>query len=525
MKAVICIFTEGNETKAAALTYENGKIKILKVASSDNPIYAQNPEVKNENEDKVKIVDEISIGDSDDISLEGIDSDINTTEESTENVNNVEVIAASLKEFKLKNFEFVAVAADPAMGYYVYDKPIIPKDKNNNAAIIDELLNVKGATLSGDLIDYVTFQDKHNYIAYLETEVPSVVFINKLAVRNKKRYYKISAIKSGEIALINLVLKTSKFFPEDYSLVIYTGKEYSRLLFLEGQNLIHIGATLDIGTKNLHTYDVYFSKILLEMENGNIPRLDNVVLCGDDSSENLLLSFYGTFPEANVVNLNLELFDSSLLNNDAIENLSSFSILLASGYEYFEETEKRLKGISILPKKIKENQKFFQFSWHSYAMLPLLFAATFYFTVKILTNYRTIADLNIEISQLEQMEKENENILNQIVPIEKRIAEFDKTTTLLDSAMAGTEIWNNELNKISQFVERRRNFWFTKLDGKSVNNIVINGITLSRLSVTKFVEQNNSAVLQNMIHEPIRDKAAYTFLINYSITQDTLRRK
>ncbi len=158
-------------------------------------------------------------------------------------------------------------------------------------------------------------------------------------------------------------------------------------------------------------------------------------------------------------------------------------------------------------------------------MLPLLFAATFYFTVKILTNYRTIADLNIEISRLEQMERENENILSQIVPIEQRIAEFDKTTALLDSAMSGTEIWNNELFNISQFIERKRNFWFNKFEGKSANSIVVNGITLSRLSVTKFVEQNSSAVLQNMIHEPIRDKAAYTFIINYSITQDTLRRK
>ncbi|HPN38400.1 MAG TPA: hypothetical protein PL041_08345 [Melioribacteraceae bacterium] len=525
MKAVICIFTEGNETKAAALTYENGKIKILKVASSDNPIYAQNPEVKNEDEDKVKIVDEMPASDTDDISLEGIDSDISTEEVNTDNANNVEVIAQSLKEFKLKNFEFIAVSVDPAMGYYVYDKPLLPKDKNFKSQIIDELLNVKGVSLSEDLFDHVTFTDKHNYIAYLEAEVPSISFINKLANKNRKRYYKISAIKSGEIALVNLVQKTAKFFPEDYSLIIYTGKEYSRLLFLEGQNLVHIGATLDIGTKNLHTYDVYFSKILLEMENGNIPRLDNVILCGDDSSENLLLSFYGTFPEANVINLNLDLFDSSLLNNDAIENLSSFSMVLAAGYEYFEEWEKRLKGISILPKKIKENQKFFQFSWHSYAMLPLLFAATFYFTVKILTNYRTIADLNIEISRLEQMERENENILSQIVPIEQRIAEFDKTTALLDSAMSGTEIWNNELFNISQFIERKRNFWFNKFEGKSANSIVVNGITLSRLSVTKFVEQNSSAVLQNMIHEPIRDKAAYTFIINYSITQDTLRRK
>jgi hypothetical protein len=31
--------------------------------------------------------------------------------------------------------------------------------------------------------------------------------------------------------------------------------------------------------------------------------LDNIIVCGEDDSENLILSFYGTFPEANVSRL------------------------------------------------------------------------------------------------------------------------------------------------------------------------------------------------------------------------------
>ncbi len=523
MKAVISVFTEGSETKAAVLTNENGKMKILKIVSSDNPEYAKNIEVKKENEDKVKIIDQMPLSDSDDISVEGLETDISAPEDA--GANSIEIIAAALREFKLSNFSFLPIACDPAIGYYLTDKLSLPKDKNFNNIVTTELLNIKGVNVSSDLFDYVQFGEKTNCIAYLETEVPSVTFIDNLAKKNKRRYYKIAGIKSAEIALVNYVKQTTKFFPEDYTLVIYTGKEFSRLLFLEGYNLVHIGATLDLGTKNLHTYDVYFSKILLEMENGNIPRLDNVVLCGDDNSENLLLSFYGTFPEANVINLEFGMFDTELLNEDAKENLSAFTFLLAAAYEYFEEQEKRLKGILILPKKIKENQKFFQFSWHSYAMLPLLFAATFYFTVKILTNFKTISELDVEIKKLKQIELENENIINQIAPLEKRIAEFDKTTALLDSAMKGTEIWNNEISNIAQFIERRRNFWFTKFDAKNTNNIVITGITLSRLPVTQFVEQNSNAILQNMLHEPIREKTAYTFIINYTINKDTLNKR
>ncbi|MFH0736382.1 MAG: hypothetical protein V1773_17695 [bacterium] len=518
MKAVICVYTEGNENKAAVLTHENDVIKILKVVSTANP-----PANFTSNDSPVQDGRVIIEDSGEDISFDGLETDSVKDDFVTSSVSNIEIIASSLKEFKLKNFDFIAVASEPAIEYHYYDREKIEDKKNIISNLIEDIRVTKNINIGSDSIDYIELSDKQYLSVYLDTEVPVVNFINSVANRNKKRFYKIAAIKSGEIALANLVSKSTKFFPEDYTLIIYTGKDYSQLIFLEGQKLVHIGATLDIGTKNLHTYDVYFSKILLEMENGGIPRLDNVVLCGEDNSENLLLSFYGTFPEANVTGLKFDLFDSTLLATDAIENLGAYSILLAAGFEYFEELENKGKGISILPRNIKENQKFFQFSWHSYVMLPILFAATFYFTFKILSNYKTTDELNYEYENLVKMEKENESITAQINPLYQRIAGFDKTQTLLDSAMTGTEIWNTEIEKISSFMERRRNFWFTKIESKDDQNIIINGITLSRPVITKFVDQNSTAVLQNVIHEPIREKTAYSFIINYTITKDTTR--
>ena len=122
------------------------------------------------------------------------------------------------------------------------------------------------------------------------------------------------------------VAKRKKFFPDDQSLIVYIGKEYSKLIFLQGRKLKHIGTTLDIGTTNLHTYDVYFSKILLEMENGGITSLDNIIVCGEDDSENLILSFYGTFPEANVSRLEFDDLDITQLDEDTKSKFSSYSV-------------------------------------------------------------------------------------------------------------------------------------------------------------------------------------------------------
>ncbi len=47
-----------------------------------------------------------------------------------------------------------------------------------------------------------------------------------------------------------------------------------------------------------------------------------------------------------------------------------------------------------------------------------------------------------------------------------KIANFDNTQAILDSATAGTEVWANMLTKVSDFMERRRNFWVSNLEGK-----------------------------------------------------------
>src|SRR5690606_29890359 len=190
-----------------------------------------------------------------------------------------------------------------------------------------------------------------------------------------------------------------KFFPDDQSLIVYIGKEYSKLIFLHGRKVKHIGSTLDIGTLNLHTYDVYFSKILLEMENGGISALDNIIVCGEDDSENLILSFYGTFPEANVSRLEFDDLDLSVLDDETRQKFSSYSVPLAVATEYFDEQTKETRGINILPKYIREEQKFFQFSWHSFIVLPFLFIAAFLITLKALQNSKEIEALDQEITE------------------------------------------------------------------------------------------------------------------------------
>jgi len=514
MKHVVCIYLEGLELKLAVLGREKNQIFLYKTLSVNSKGL--------KSVDSTESIGNFSIDsmEMDEISFDSLDGMSEIQEEKKTDTSEVSIIAAKLVEFNLSKASFIPVVTEPNVTFHIYEG-LIEKDKKKNInKIILEIQNVKGILLTKDQLDYISLDEKTHLCVFTDINVNTANIVNSLASYNGKRYYKIQSIKSAEISLAIFVSKTTKFFPEDYSLIIYIGKEFSKLIFLEGQKLKHIGATLDIGTSNLHTYDVYFSKILLEMENGGIPRLDNVVICGDDRSENLVLSFYGTFPEANVSELQFESFDVTSLTEDEQKEISSYTVPISAAYEYFAEEDKELKGINILPKYIVDNQKFLQFGWHSFAVFPLLFIVTFYFTFLLLSNSQEIKELDKTIYSLEQMSIQNQNILDEMGPLSERISSFSNTQTILDSAMSGTEVWGRTIEKISNFVERRRNFWVSHLETKDGNTVLIKGYSLSLNVLTEFAEYSNSSILQNILYEPLREKNAFAYTLNFKIEKN-----
>ena len=88
-------------------------------------------------------------------------------------------------------------------------------------------------------------------------------------------------------------------------------------------------------------------------------------------------------------------------------------------------------------------------------------------------------------------------------------------SAILDSATSGTEIWGYALERVSSFMERRRNFWISHMDSKSDLNVTIRGFSLSRSVLTEFSEYSNSSILKNILYEPLREKNAFAYVINF----------
>lgn len=503
MKTLVCLYCEGNDTKVAVVEKDKTSIKVRKTVALDvlQPALDMEDGLSN-------------------LNIEGEDLSFEDTSQSNElSITGQSLLSSELKGISLNDSFFIPALTEPAIYYHIYEGNKEEKTGKLHQEIANDIQITKNITVNKNNIDYVELADKSLLSVFLGSDVTGINLINALARYNNKRYYKIPSVKSAEISLAYYVAKRKKFFPDDHSLIVYIGKEYSKLIFLHGRKLKHIGSTLDIGTLNLHTYDVYFSKILLEMENGGISSLDNIIVCGEDDSENLILSFYGTFPEANVSRLEFDDLDLSSLKEETREKFSAFSIPVAAAIDFLDEQTDEHKGINLLPRYVKENQKVFQFAWHGYLLLLFLFAATFLITFQVLNNNVRINNLDEQIAAQSLKIRENQVILGQIGEVETRIASFDQTQTILDSAAAGSDVWRGLLTDISDFFAQRQNIWLTRFDAAENGKVNLSGYALNKRVLTEFAYYLKAAELKGIFFESLRDNNTYRFNINFNLSR------
>jgi len=507
MKPLISIYCESNDIKVAVISKDSatGKPAVLKTASISHSKSSASLD---------KPGGGFSV-EEESLELEGMDESISSKGDL--DLSGMTELSATLSGFNLSKHLFLPALTEPNIYYHLYEGERHQNPAKLRQAIINDILDSKNILVDKSSIDFIELSDKALLAVFVTENIPCASMINSLARQKGKRSFNIPTIKSSDLSLAYYVAKRKKFFPDDHSLIVYIGKEYSKLIFLQGRRIKHIGTTLDIGTQNLHTYDVYFSKILLEMENGGISSLDNIIVCGEDDSENIILSFYGTFPEANVSRLEFDDIDLSALDDEAKEKFSAFSIPVAIAVDYFDELNKEHHGLHILPKYIKEEQKIFQFSWHGYALLPLLFVGAFFITQKVLNNNKALAELDKEIEAKTILMRQNQEVLVKIASLEGKISSFGQTQAILDSAAAGTEVWQNLLRKISGFCQNNNNMWISKMSNEG-DRVTTEGYSLTRSSLTDFAYSINNAVLQSMLYEELRERSAYRFNLNFNIS-------
>ena len=488
MNRIACIYFEGNESKVALFSKEENKLRLIKAQSIDTSLAF--------NEKKT------AVGKSNgNKSGEIYNYDFVSEESAAFNRNYLQKLNEFFLGEDLTKCRFIPILTEPAI---YFQKVNDEKDFAN--------LNINNNGRIETTIDFVTLYDNSKLAVYPSGQTNYLQAIDSLARMNNRRFFKIPTVKSAEISLASYIIRKRTFAEKETSLILYIGKEYSKLIFLKGEKLFHIGSTLSVGKNSFNAHNVIVSKILLEMEHGALSNIDNIIICGEDNSDDLVSIISEAYPRAKVSKQGLESIE--IENIDSFSTESSFIIPTAVAEEYFAELEKKLSGINLLPNYIKEEQKLFHLGWQGYLVMAMIILSASFFLYKTISNFGELKAKNAEISKIQLIQAQNQATVNKIKSYENKIQNVDQTKVVLDQLSSGTGILSDQLKKLSNFTNYRRNIWMSSLNMDINKNLKLGGFTFSRPMVKELSDSYNGSILQNIIYEPLRDTRSFKFTID-----------
>lgn len=489
-KYIFCLYLEGADSKAALFERTKTGIKFLRGMS----IEPNRPD-EQAFEDTGMQFDSPELDISADTELAGL-----TTHQDFDQ-GYIRSISTLLLGIDLSKMVVIPIITEP---YISFQRP----DKGETQIFKKEVIEKIDAANNS-----IEMADGGKLTIVPSSDLSYINLIDSIALTNGKKQVKVPCVKAADTSLSFYVSTKFNFALSDYILILYIGKEYSRMIFLMGDQVKHIAPMLNIGKHNIDSFDIFTSKIMLEMENGDITNLDNIVICGEDWSETLPDALRDTFPRARITGIDFDEIDTSLLDREIEENISMFSVPVAAAMEYEKELKKEYKGVNLIPSMLVERQKTFPLAWHGYIVILLLFGLTFFVTKNILQQMNDLAVIDKEIAALTEQQRLYKALLDEIANYDSKVKGFDETQAVLDSVTKDASIWQSYISNLSGFMEQRPSMWITGISSPEPKKVEVFGLSRNRPLVSEFTQFLKGATLMGVTSEKISNERVYKFTI------------
>ncbi len=489
MKKLACIYFEGNDSKIVLFSKNKNSFKALKAKSIESSQAFANKKTSS----NLK-------GNS---STDVLYYDTLSEEALAYNNSYLQKLSGFLAGENLKDYEFIPILTEPGVHFH----------KINSEKDLSGLnVNAKGKGKDKNkTLGFIELTDNSKIAVYPSGQVNYLQALDSLAKLNGMRHLKTPRVKCAEVSLANYIIKKEKVASDTISLIIYFGKEYTKLIFMKGEQLLHLGATLSVGKNNGKINNVVISKILFEREHASINSPDNILICGEKVSEEFNTLLKGSYPDARVKKFPDDLFPEKNDNENTNTSWSQFTVPVAVAQEYFDELNNKTKGIDLLPSYIREQQKSFQLAWHGVALFLGLFAAVMLMTYKIFINEYQSDKVDYEINSLLLVQKQNQEIVDRVTNLNNKIDKSEETKIFLDQISAGTGMWVNNMEKLARFTDQKRNIWLQNIKIAKAQPMVIEGFSTSRWVLPELKRSYSNSSLQFLHYEPMRDRNTYEF--------------
>ena len=419
-----------------------------------------------------------------------------------------------LNKYNFKSLKLAVSLAEPNIYYAYFNSDWGLKGQKLNKRIIEELSRLRpdAELLNPEDINIIRLQDGRLMAVIRDGDVG---ILSELEAAKPGLVKRISFIESAEISLINLVKQSYQLPPDVISLVVYVGHEFSRLMFLQGGEILNISYIISVGLDSENIVNTIYSRILLEQDNLNISRLDNIILAGQAFDAGLDSFLKERFPSETVIEY-INLQHLGIVGSDPLS--SRYAIPIGAALRALDSKNKQYYNVDITPSDVRESRKKFKLGVSGWILMFLIPLFTFFATIKI-------SEQQVELNRLESQLRSKKVELSELQEIEarldlmrNRLAKFDQKLSVLDSIPLNNTTWSEFLNQIANVAQKTKYVWITEAAREGTEKVAIKGYSVYRSKIPQFVNSLENARLKKVEVQEIREKTVYNFEVEIVIS-------
>lgn len=383
------------------------------------------------------------------------------------------------------------------------------KRKDLQVIVDDRLESLHGTSKGQDFYSYFVREDGALLLTSIDDEPDLIQLLNRTQdIYNGKLF--ISDVLPDEAILLGLIRANYELDENSITGVIQFGETSSRVLFMKGNQLWIVSPIITEGTKNPKFLNTVFSKILFQLDTGEVPNLDRIILCNNSMGDTAIEFFEERFQDVDVSEFSFsdELFETEGIKPDSIPSFTTAigSAWMASGFRKDD-----FPKISFLPNYIIDRQKIFKLQWHGFMLL------LFILFTPIVTNYfytqnaAEIDRLRSEVNTLDSQIQSLEPTVQRYNQISSELNQIQAKLRLLGELSKGTVRWSKNLDLLNRGFEDVNSVWLTTMSEGNNGTVDIGGIAMYRNRIPLLANVFDNATLLNVSSSEIREREVFDY--------------
>jgi hypothetical protein len=388
------------------------------------------------------------------------------------------------------------------------------KKKDLQVIIDDRMESLYGTPKASDFYSYEVREDGALLLSSIDEEPQALQLVNRTLSLYRGKI-NIQEITPDETVLMGLIRANYTLDDGGITCIIQFTSQNCRVIFLKGDNLWLVSPIITEGVQSRKFLNTVFSKILFQLDTGEVPNLDRLIICNNSLGEDAVSFFHERFPDVDVSEFT---FSEDFLEpgDYTAESIAPFTTAIGIAWSGTGSKNEELPKISFLPKYVVDRQKIFKLQWHGFILLFLIMIS-----FPVLDFFRQ--KYNAQIDSIENEISVIDTQINSFVPtvnnynrVSNELAQIQDKLALMNTLAENSITWTTNLDLINQGIDEINSVWLTTLSvGSEENTLEIQGVARYRSSIPLVAEIFDNATLLSVSMDEIREQEVYNF--TYSI--------